>query len=149
MQLILAGLRVHVVFAIIQRVLTLRRSSMKPELYIGLRVARCARRGWLGAFDGQLSAVSHIQLNLLSKEFTSQACVHLNWLILCLLHIAACTLYSKDQWLRCAPFPFRAMRVRTEEQWAAEETRKHCLQQSSETGSSAVQGMMWLASTPL
>lgn len=39
-QLIMARLRVHVVFAIIQRLLALGRSSMKPKLYVGLRVAR-------------------------------------------------------------------------------------------------------------
>ncbi|PMD22875.1 hypothetical protein NA56DRAFT_701959 [Hyaloscypha hepaticicola] len=36
----MARLRVHVVFAIIQRLLALGRSSMKPKLYVGLRVAR-------------------------------------------------------------------------------------------------------------
>jgi hypothetical protein len=51
----MARLRVHVVFAIIQRLLALGRSSMKPELYVGLRV--CKDVAWLGAFDDQLSAV--------------------------------------------------------------------------------------------
>jgi len=45
---------VHVVLAIIQRLQTLSRISMKPELCVGFRIAR---RGWLGASDDQLPAV--------------------------------------------------------------------------------------------
>jgi hypothetical protein len=56
-QLIMARLRVHVVFAIIQRLLTLDRSFMKPELYVG-RPSSCKTWLWLRAFDDELSAIS-------------------------------------------------------------------------------------------